>query len=108
MHWKRPIEILRSAEDDAELREVIAEATLREIEASLMLGDVVSVEFVNRIFEDVATTVRQKMRAIAPRLMTQLVGEEDPHAIEAAILREVDSALNDLAKLDVGRVESSG
>ncbi len=54
------------------------------------------------IFENVATTIRQKMRAIAPRVTPSIVGEENPQTIEATLLQEIDLALNDLSKLDLG------
>lgn len=83
--------------EEAERRQVIADATLKEIKVAEALREVVRVEEVSRIWEGRIVASRETFLGIAARLAPILVGESDQQKIEQIIEEEVGRALHELA-----------
>lgn len=103
--WKLDYELAeataRSTQDlslaDAERRQVIADATLKEIKVAEALRQVVRVEDVSRLWEGRTVASRETFLGFAARLAPILVGQTDQSEIEAILEREIGKALDELA-----------
>lgn len=91
----------RSAKDvsfeEATRRQIIADATLKEIKVAEALREVVRVEEVSRLWEGRIVASRETFLGIAARLAPVLVGQEDQQQIEQLIDDEIARALHELA-----------
>lgn len=99
--WELAQATSRSTKDisfeEAERRQVIADATLKEIKVAEALREVVRVEDVARVWEGRIVASREAFLGIAARLAPILVGELDQSRIEQIIEDEIARALTELA-----------
>lgn len=99
--WELAQATSRSTKDitfeEAERRQVIADATLKEIKVAEALREVVRVEDVSRLWEGRIVASREAFLGISARLAPILVGEQDQQRIEQVIEDEIARALNELA-----------
>lgn len=83
--------------DDANLRNKIATAQLKEYELARIRGVTVTIPEVVAICEEDVAIVRSRILSIPGRLAQELANETDAIIIERAIKREVSAALSDLS-----------
>lgn len=99
--WELAQQTSRSTKDltleEAERRQTIADATLKEIKVAEALREVVRVEEVSRLWEGRIIASREAFLGVAARLAPILVGESDQQRIEQAIEDEIGRALTELA-----------
>ena len=92
---KRPIGL-----DEARLRKLAADAELAELELAKKRSEVVAVDVVTQVWGGLCAEARIRFRNIPVRVVSALVGETDEREIKAALLREIDLVLTDMADLD--------
>lgn len=101
LDWELAQQTSRSTKDltleEAERRQVIADATLKEIKVAEALREVVRVEEVSRLWEGRIIASREAFLGVAARLAPILVGEQDQQRIEQTIDDEIARALHELA-----------
>ena len=80
-----------------------------ELKLKVRRGELLPIEQVSRELQDIAATVKARLRRIPTAMADRLIGLNDPHEIKARLLTEIDAALLELsAKAEAaGTTESS-
>ncbi len=82
--------------DSALRRRAVAEANLKELDLAERVGEVVSIEDVERNIAAVALNIQNKILAIPTRLTPRLVGIDDRNQIRALLDAEMHLICNEL------------
>ena len=98
------------AEDDLHVQNAFAsdaslkayKAKIAKVEYEQKIGKLIDAEKVAENAALVAKTVRDSMRNIPQKVAAQLASETDVHAIEQLLVREIDTALEELSRYASG------
>lgn len=94
----------QEAQDDAALRrrKQAAETRLVELELAKAMGEVGSIEVMERVWSRLLVEFQSAMRgAFVMRCTTQLLGETDERTFKRVLLGEVDSCLTNLSRMEL-------
>jgi len=100
----------QDVQDDAALnrRKRLAETRLAELELAKAMGEVGSIEQMERVWSRMLVEFQTAMRgAFIMRCATQLLGETDERAFKRVLLAEVDSCLTSLSKMDLSESDEA-
>lgn len=86
--------------DAANLRLVQAKADTAEISVSILLGDTVRLDMVEKVWGNLVTIFRSRVLAMPWKLAPVLAKMDDPAEIEAAMMEEVKDGLDELSAFD--------
>jgi terminase small subunit / prophage DNA-packing protein len=98
----------QDVQDDAALtkRRKLAETRLVELELAKAMGEVGSIDAMERVWSRLLIEFQTTMRgAFVMRCATQLLGETDERTFKRVLLSEVDSCLTSLSKMDLSEPE---
>jgi len=86
--------------DAANLRLVQAKADKAEISVSILLGDTVRLDMVEKVWGNLVTIFRSRILTMPWKLAPVLAKMDDPAEIEAVVMEEVKEGLGELAEFD--------
>jgi len=90
-----------SARDNAELRERVAIASLKELELGQRQKVLVHVDEVAEVVNEQFAVIKSRMQAIPSRLAQQIAIESDPVKCRSMLREEVNLALEAIASEDI-------
>lgn len=86
--------------DEAKRRKLVAEASLLELELKTKQRQVILLQEVEEGITHAYLTIKQRLRTIPERIISELINETDETAAREILLNEIDDALLELSQLD--------
>lgn len=90
--------------EEARRRKVAAEAGILEIELQRKRSEVISKDEVEQGLSKAFLTIKQRLRTIPERIISQLISETDERQASELMLNEIDDALLELSQQDYNAI----